>query len=64
MKSLYDMIEQNEKRNFENMIKIRSLEEENNKLKLALVESEEARLKNELQSKIAIAELAESLLEV
>ncbi|MDD4390579.1 MAG: hypothetical protein PHW03_07235 [Eubacteriales bacterium] len=40
-------------------LKIQTLEEENLTLKIALAESEEMRLQNDIETKLAIAELAE-----
>lgn len=53
MKPLYQLL-------LENEAKQKELEKENLSLKIALVESEELRLMDSLETKLALAELAEA----
>ena len=54
MKPLYQLL-------LENEVKQKELEKENLLLKLALVESEEMRITDSLETKLALAELAEAM---
>lgn len=57
--SLYGKLKQTEKKQSEIETENNKLKQENLELKLALVESEETRLTDSLEIKLAIAELAE-----